>query len=328
MSIAPLKMNNAHTVLTSLATAGAIETGYLTATKLSKTAAFCTGAGSESLESACNSILSGPYSEVPVVNIPLVFVAFILYTSIAAMSIRAANTDSETAAGYNSKILFLTTTMATFSAYLMFVLTSVLQASCSYCYLSAGISFSMAAIAWTNRIVPNATRAFVLTFSSVAISSVTSAVLFYATSVLSLGLAGLPSPAQASTAPAAQAIAAGLVDGVKPVKQNKAPAVTQVTSTQALAVANRLEKLDAKMYGAFWCSHCYNQKQALGAQAVGKFEYIECDKEGVESQYPTCKAKKIPGYPTWEIRGKYYPGEKDLNELTTLLDSIEKQEVN
>ena len=35
-----------------------------------------------------------------------------------------------------------------------------------------------------------------------------------------------------------------------------------------------------QMYGAFWCSHCNNQKQALGREVYDDhmFQYIECDK--------------------------------------------------
>ena len=50
------------------------------------------------------------------------------------------------------------------------------------------------------------------------------------------------------------------------------------------------------------------------------FPYIECDKEGFNEQYNVCKSKKIPGFPTWEIKGKFYPGEKSLAELENILD--------
>jgi hypothetical protein len=35
------------------------------------------------------------------------------------------------------------------------------------------------------------------------------------------------------------------------------------------------------MYGAYWCTHCYDQKQVLGYEVTDKYlEYIECDKKG------------------------------------------------
>ena len=104
------------------------------------------------------------------------------------------------------------------------------------------------------------------------------------------------------------------------------------------------------MYGAYWCSHCYNQKQELGAEVVaaGMLAYVECDGEGFASQVcalrvcvcpqtsmaltvlplftnasqrELCKEKRVPGFPTWEIQGKQYPGEKDLAELEAILDA-------
>lgn len=34
------------------------------------------------------------------------------------------------------------------------------------------------------------------------------------------------------------------------------------------------------MYGAFWCSHCYDQKQMFGKEAMAEFPYVECYPEG------------------------------------------------
>ena len=133
------------------------------------------------------------------------------------------------------------------------------------------------------------------------------------------------SPADASTAPAAQAIAAAEKNGgsIENLIPEEAPKVTKKSSARALSVGLRLQALDAKMFGAFWCSHCNNQKQELGAQTVGLYKYVECDKDGANTDYKLCREKKIAGYPTWEIKGNFYPGEKDLGELEALLTDIE-----
>ena len=44
---------------------------------------------------------------------------------------------------------------------------------------------------------------------------------------------------------------------------------------QALRIGKKLKSLDAKMYGAYWCTHCFNQKEILGKQAMSKVKYIE-----------------------------------------------------
>eukprot|EP00596_Hydrurales_sp_CCMP1899_P009520 CAMPEP_0119035130 /NCGR_PEP_ID=MMETSP1177-20130426/2094_1 /TAXON_ID=2985 /ORGANISM="Ochromonas sp, Strain CCMP1899" /LENGTH=153 /DNA_ID=CAMNT_0006993065 /DNA_START=326 /DNA_END=787 /DNA_ORIENTATION=- len=135
-----------------------------------------------------------------------------------------------------------------------------------------------------------------------------------------------PSPASASTAPVAQAIAALEANGktVEELVPEEAPKVTKTSSPRAVSVGKRLNALNAKMYGAFWCSHCNNQKQELGVEVAKLFEYVECDKDGANSQFKICRANKLQGYPTWEIKGELYPGEKDLGELETLLTTIEK----
>lgn len=145
--------------------------------------------------------------------------------------------------------------------------------------------------------------------------------------VYSLSSSFYQSPAQASTAPAAQAIAAaekngGSIENLIPIPE-EAPKVSKKSSPRAMAVGKRLQALDAKMFGAFWCSHCNNQKQELGVQTVGLYKYVECDKDGANTDYKLCREKKIAGYPTWEIKGNFYPGEKDISELETLLTEIE-----
>lgn len=145
---------------------------------------------------------------------------------------------------------------------------------------------------------------------------------------LAILMAGAPfmKMAEASTAPAAQAMAAAEASGksIEELVPEEAPKITSKSSPRAIKVGKRLEALNAKMYGAFWCSHCNNQKQELGVEVAKQFEYIECDKDGANTQYKLCRSTKITGYPTWEIQGELYPGEKDLGELETLLTSIER----
>lgn len=73
----------------------------------------------------------------------------------------------------------------------------------------------------------------------------------------------------------------------------------------------------AKMYGAYWCSHCQNQKKEFG-DSWQYISYIECDPRGENSEYDSCLEKGIQGYPTWEINGKLYPGEQNLEKLAEL----------
>lgn len=44
------------------------------------------------------------------------------------------------------------------------------------------------------------------------------------------------------------------------------PEVTHVSSSQEIALAKQLKAIGAKMYGAFWCSHCFEQKQVTQSE--------------------------------------------------------------
>eukprot|EP00955_Chlamydomonas_euryale_P083552 363869-Chlamydomonas_euryale.AAC.20 len=60
----------------------------------------------------------------------------------------------------------------------------------------------------------------------------------------------------------------------------QSPQVTTDSSKEARALVNKLNESGAKMYGAFWCSHCFSQKQVFGKEVQDKFPYIECYPDG------------------------------------------------
>ena len=82
-----------------------------------------------------------------------------------------------------------------------------------------------------------------------------------------------------------------------------------------IALAQHLQNVNAKLYGAYWCSHCYEQIYLFGQQAFTNINRIECDPQGRNAQPDLCKAADIKGFPTWEIKGKYYTGMQSLEEL-------------
>jgi uncharacterized membrane protein len=307
--ILSMSSHNDRLPLSILSSIGAVEMSYLTYNKIMNIPTFCM-----SQSETCNSILTGPFSIVPFSNIPLTLIGFVTYSAVLLLStldnVPFLNNDKKDVA-----VLMLSTSMATFSLYLMVILQFVLQASCPYCYMSAILSMSMAIFAWSKRIVPNKTTAFVASTSSCAVTALASGLMFYfTTSFFS------PDIAIASTAPAAQYLAA---EAEKDTPKAP-PVITKASSKKAVELATRIEKLGGKMYGAYWCSHCNNQKQEFGKEAFEKIEYLECDKKGVNSKSGICKVKKIPGYPTWELAGKYFPGEKSLEELEDLVTEVEK----
>ncbi|MGL6345058.1 MAG: vitamin K epoxide reductase family protein, partial [Waterburya sp.] len=94
--------------------------------------------------------------------------------------------------------------------------------------------------------------------------------------------------------------------------------ITTISGEAEIALAKHLTEIGAKKYGAFWCPHCYEQKELFGKEAFEEIDYIECDPQGENPQRDTCIAAKIQSFPTWEIDGKLYPGTKTLDELAKL----------
>ena len=67
-----------------------------------------------------------------------------------------------------------------------------------------------------------------------------------------------------------------------------------------------------------WCSHCYDQKQLFGKEAVKELTIIECARDGKDSKTELCVEKDIKGFPSWEINGEISSGVKDLKELAIM----------
>ena len=62
--------------------------------------------------------------------------------------------------------------------------------------------------------------------------------------------------------------------------------------------AQCLKEKGALFYGAFWCSHCQNQKAIFGSSKK-YLPYIECSTPDGRGQLPICAANKIASFPTW-----------------------------
>lgn len=92
--------------------------------------------------------------------------------------------------------------------------------------------------------------------------------------------------------------------------------ITSTSGKSEMALAKHLAKKGVKMYGAYWCPHCYEQKQLFGKQAWVIVPHIECAEDARENPQPqVCKQAGIKGFPTWKIGGKLDAGVKKLAEL-------------
>lgn len=91
--------------------------------------------------------------------------------------------------------------------------------------------------------------------------------------------------------------------------------VSRDSSDQAIALAEHLQKINAKVYETYWCPHSARQRELFGRQAWAIVDHIECSPKGYRANPKMCIAAKIDGYPTWKIKGKEVGGERPLAEL-------------
>lgn len=72
-----------------------------------------------------------------------------------------------------------------------------------------------------------------------------------------------------------------------------------------------------KMYGAYWCPHCQEQKKLFGS-SWDNVAYVECATPGSNQQTSACNAAGIKSYPTWIFGdGKQISGVLALEQLGT-----------
>jgi hypothetical protein len=64
------------------------------------------------------------------------------------------------------------------------------------------------------------------------------------------------------------------------------------------AFAQCLSTKGAKMYGAYWCPHCADQKEMFGS-SFQYAPYVECGIKGSRNQAQVCIDAGVKRFPTW-----------------------------
>jgi hypothetical protein len=73
----------------------------------------------------------------------------------------------------------------------------------------------------------------------------------------------------------------------------------------------------AKMYGAYWCPHCAEQKEMFES-SFQYVPYVECGVPGSRDEAPACKDAGIKHFPTWQFAdGERREGTQPLQALGT-----------
>jgi hypothetical protein len=66
------------------------------------------------------------------------------------------------------------------------------------------------------------------------------------------------------------------------------------------AFAKCLATKQVKMYGAYWCPHCADQKEMFES-SFQYVPYVECGVPGSRDEAPVCKDAGIKHFPTWQF---------------------------
>ena len=271
-----------------LATIGVIDTGSITLSKwgwigdlsCSSTGLFgCNG---------CEKVLSSAWGSL--LGQPLALFGLLGYGAVLLMAVVPLVLQGDLRVSLGQKswwgLFLLSTGMAVFSGVLLGVMAFGIRDCCPFCILSAGLSTALFVLSliggdWEDR-------------GQLIFSGVITALLV---GVIGLGWAA--------------SVGRPVVDSAPGV----APPVRSESSAGQIALAEHLTASGAKLYTAYWCPHCHDQKELFGRQATEKLTVIECAPDGRNSQRELCEAKKIEGYPTWEINGQLDSGVKPLAKL-------------
>ena len=276
-------------IIGAIALMGACGTAYLTVIKVMGGDATCPVGG-------CDRVLSSDYAEV--FGLPLTLFGCLGYLGMAVMALGPFLINPERQQELRNRLEDITwpllfigaTAMLVFSAYLMYLLAFEIKAACPYCITSALFAATMFAMTVLGRRWNDVGQ---LVFRGFIIAMVTllSTLAVYAN-------VNNPQGADAN------------------IPGESGPPITTVSSAAEMQLAQHLTAIDAKMYGAWWCPHCHDQKQLFGQTAAKEIHYVECDEAGQEPQPAVCRAvPEVQGFPTWEVNGEFLVGAQSLNTL-------------
>jgi uncharacterized membrane protein len=269
-----------------IAIIGALTTGYLTLSHFQGQSVACPTSG-------CDSVLSSQYAKIA--GLPLSLFGTLAYSAMVLFALGPLAVNANQNRDLRKKLeewtwillLIGAVSMVVFSGYLMFLLFFKINAGiCIYCIASATFTIAMLLLTLLGREWPDPGQVL---FTGIVVAVVAG----LGTAIMYAGISG--KTVGSSTSP------------LLPITTNSGPA--------EISLAEHLQTVGAKMYGAYWCPHCHDQKQLFGQQAFAKISYIECDPNGPDAKPDLCKAAKIQGFPTWKIKSQSLSGTQPLTQL-------------
>lgn len=283
---------------------GICVTAYLTWVKLSNNGAC----GTE----GCQIVLTSPFANVG--NFPLTGLGLLSYVGVAAMAFAPTLVNPKTNKAAHNQLNNLTwlglllagVGMAVFSGYLMYLLAFVIKAACPFCIASAVFTFVIFGLTLFGRDWEDIGQVIFAGMAAALVSLVVSLVL-YNTSI-----------------PPGENYANGKVElttlaATTDIEPGVGWEIKSTSTTAEIELAKYLTQKGAKMYSAYWCPHCYEQKQLFGKEAWAEISNVECATDAKKNPQPAvCTQAGVKGFPTWSIDGKLDPGAKTLAKLAEL----------
>ena len=283
-------------IIAVLSTIGLVDTGSITL----KNWGLFNSLSCPGIKKGCETVLNSPWGtlfENNQFNIPLSLAGVITYSSILLLSIFLSLNIISPKEKLNKLlwwlIFLISCASSVFSLLLLNLMFFKINAYCFFCILSAILSISI----------------FIISIIGAKFES--REPMFYRGLIVALTI-----------------LIGGLIwsNNVDPSKANDisntsdkvSPIITTSSSPQKIKFARFLSDNNIKMFSAYWCPHCHDQKQLFGKKAVKELTIVECAKDGKDNQYELCRQKEIQGFPSWEIKGEIFSGVKDLNDLAIM----------
>lgn len=288
-------------ILGAIAVIGILITAYLTFLAFTGAKAACPVDPTTGI-SSCDKVLSSRYGKI--FGLPLSLYGLGGYITMVILALSPYLVNSETNKLQRKQLEDLTwtllfigsTAMAVFSAFLIYTSLVVIGAECYYCIGSAVCSLALFIVTIVGREWEEIGQMF---FTAMIVATVTL--------VSTLGVYSIN--------PDGKVVIPEITESPKPPKGWE---ITTTSPEAEIALAKHLTSAGAKMYGAFWCPHCHDQKQLFGKEASALINYIECAPEGINPQPQLCEKAGVTGFPSWEVNGKLYSGTQSLAKLAEL----------
>ena len=285
-------------IIAILSTIGLVDTGSITL----KNWGLFNSLSCPGIKNGCETVLNSPWGtlvENSQFNIPLSLAGVITYGSILGFSILLLLNLVSPKEKLNKiiwwAIFLISCASSVFSILLLNIMFFKIKAYCFFCILSAILSISIFIISMIGAKFESREPMFYRGF--IVVLTVLVGGLIWSNNV---------DPSNA-------------ID-ISKSTEKVSPAITTTSSPQKIKFAKFLSDNNIKMFSAYWCPHCHDQKQLFGKKAVKELSIIECAQDGKDNQYKLCREKQIEGFPSWEINGEIYSGVKDLNDLAIMTE--------